>query len=325
MASLSVHAYRLLRRIIKIQALVLLAVLLALPTGLGAKPTTAEQARTVVENWLLLDTEHLEAATGQQIKEVETYPHEGVAYYHVVYLDPQGFLIVPADDLVEPIIGFLPEGQHYDPSLENPLGALVSQDLPGRVLDAREMEDRLQAERLPLAPTDSYAIAQHKWAMLSRPTTATEAEEELGLPSVSTVWVAPLIQSQWAQTTVDGEACYNYYTPAYTSGDPDNYPCGCVAAAMAQLMRYWQYPTTGVGTGSYSITVDGVPTSRNLRGGDGAGGAYSWGSMPLVPDSSITTAERQAIGALTADAGVSVNMKKGVRSQQLTNSQEDDT
>ena len=30
--------------------------------------------------------------------------------------------------------------------------------------------------------------------------------------------------------------------------------------------------------------------------------------MPLVPNSSITTAQRQAIGALTADAGVSVNM-----------------
>jgi len=77
---------------------------------------------------------------------------------------------------------------------------------------------------------------------------------------------------------------------------------------MAQLMRFWQYPTTGVGTGSYTIYIDNAATTRNLRGGDGSGGAYNWGSMPLVPGSTPTTAQRQALGALSADAGVSVNM-----------------
>jgi len=46
----------------------------------------------------------------------------------VVYLDPEGFVIVAADDLIEPIIGFAPRGQ-FDPSTKNPLGALVSNDL----------------------------------------------------------------------------------------------------------------------------------------------------------------------------------------------------
>ena len=64
----------------------------------------------------------------------------------MVYLNPAGFVIVSADDMVEPIIGFLPEGQ-YDPSPDNPLGAMVSQDLPGRVLAARQMEKQVQDRR----------------------------------------------------------------------------------------------------------------------------------------------------------------------------------
>ncbi len=46
----------------------------------------------------------------------------------------------------------------------------------------------------------------------------------------------------------------------------------------------------------------------NLRGGDGSGGAYNWSQMPLDPDCSTTLAQRQAIGALTYDAGVAVGM-----------------
>ena len=340
MHSLAVRGYRLSTRIIKIQIFCLLALILALPSGVWAKPTTPEQARTVVENWLALDaaplgvplgrqikagqpsapeqagtdadtwpgsdTAPLGTPPGPQIKEVITYSHQDLPAYYVVYLNPAGFVIVAADDLVEPIIGFLPQGQ-YDPSPDNPLGAMVSQDLPGRVLDARQKEKQVQTEGLQLAPTDVYGAARRKWDLLSKPPTGTEAAE-LGVPTISSVWVAPLVQSTWSQSLVSGSACYNYYTPPNAAGSASNYVCGCVATAMAQLMRFWQHPTTGVGTGSYTIYVNSVATTRSLRGGNGAGGAYVWGSMPLVPNSSMTTAQRQAIGALTADAGVSVNM-----------------
>jgi hypothetical protein len=61
---------------------------------------------------------------------------KGEVIYHIVYLHPSGFVIVPADDLIEPIIGFAGAG-HYDLSLDNPLGALVTQDLNARVAAVR--------------------------------------------------------------------------------------------------------------------------------------------------------------------------------------------
>ncbi|MCG2773032.1 MAG: C10 family peptidase [Desulfobacterales bacterium] len=114
--------------------------------------------------------------------------------------------------------------------------------------------------------------------------------------------------SRWSQTTVDGQACYNYYTPPNATGDYSNYPCGCVATAMAQLMRYWQYPASPV-VGTFDITVDDNPQTATIRGGNGSGGNYAWGSMVLDPiNSGVNLTQRQAIGALTFDAGISVNM-----------------
>jgi hypothetical protein len=73
-------------------------------------------------------------------------------------------------------------------------------------------------------------------------------------------------------------------------------------------MRYHQWPVAGVGTGSFTIGVDGVSQQAALRGGDGAGGPYDWADMVLVPGSNITTTQCQAIGALLYDAGVANNM-----------------
>ncbi|MCX5891181.1 MAG: C10 family peptidase [Deltaproteobacteria bacterium] len=322
---------------VKLVIFLLVAVLLA-GSAAWAKPTSPDQAKTVVLNWLGLDAAPLgaplgaqikagktfnqpaadtwsgvdkapqAASPGPQIKEVKTYYYQGTPVYYVVYLNPAGLVFLPADDLVEPIIGFLPEGL-YDPSPTNPLGALVSRDIPGRVLQAREVEAKGLA---PLAPEAPQAVAQRKWAWLENPGAGTASEAaEFGLPSISNVWVTPLVQSKWDQSTVGGQNCYNYYTP-YSPSESTNHVCGCVATAMAQLMRFWSFPTTGVGTGSYAITVDGVATSANLRGGNNSGGAYNWGQMELDPlhpvSPPLTLTQRQAIGALTSDAGLSVNM-----------------
>ncbi|MBN1277754.1 MAG: C10 family peptidase [Deltaproteobacteria bacterium] len=280
-------------------------------SAVWAAPASPEQARDVVENWLALDGSPLGARLGQQTKSVITYEHDGTSAYYVVYLIPEGFVIVPADDMVEPIIGFLPKGE-YDPSPENPLGALVSVDMSGRISAVQEMERQVQGKGIKLDPADVYALAKRKWEMLARPSGRNEALETMksGEPTISSIRVSPLVQSAWSQSTVyGGLACYNYYTPPHAAGSASNYVCGCVATAMAQVMRFWQYPATGVGTGSYDIKIDGFPTPRNLRGGDGSGGAYNWASMPLTPGSGIAEQQRQAVGALTHDAGVSVNME----------------
>ena len=287
------------RQIGPVLGVVLLTLLLSVLDGRGA-PTTADQAMNAVTGWLKTDQSPLQTTLGQQVKTVQTFGDaKGITLYYVVYLNPEGFVIVAGDDLIEPIVGFAPRGE-FDPSTDNPLGALVSSDLPSRLT---------AVQALAGAKTQSmFSAAKDKWGQLeSLAQKATVTEN--ALPNISDVRVTPLIQTLWDQTkTASGYACYNYYTPPYASGNANNYPCGCVATAMAQLMRFWQYPVNGVGTDSFTITVDGVAQSRNLRGGNGTGGSYVWSDMVLNPTSSSTLAQRQAIGALCADAGVSVHM-----------------
>ena len=115
----------------------------------------------------------------------------------------------------------------------------------------------------------------------------------------------------------DLKACYNYFTPPHGPAETNNfentnnYVCGCVATAMAQLMYYFQYPSTGVGKPCFQITVNGNPVGRNLMGDyQGKGGPYNWNNMPLAPNYySLTPLQAQSVGALTLDAGLAVNME----------------
>jgi hypothetical protein len=269
----------------------------------------ADTASATVKGWLQLDRTPFGEQLGSDIQSVQTFRDKsGVPLYHVVNLKPSGFVIVPADDQLEPIIAFVSQG-HFDPSDKNPLGALVSRDLPNRVAYARKHAN---------VSSPAGLKNRGKWQLFKK--TAAGGPQPLGIGSgtIDDLRVAPFIQTLWNQSTTDnttnGPACYNFFTPPFAAGSPSNYVCGCVATAMAQLMYYYQYPSVGVGTPSFTITlttpIGGTQEiSKSLRGGDGYGGPYQWSNMPLDPSSGASLIQREAIGALTYDAGVAVNMQ----------------
>ena len=170
--------------------------------------------------------------------------------------------------------------------------------------------------------SSASAAAKAVWAALtvSVPTSAsTDLDRATGASSdaafsyaaprsalaVSDVRVDPLVQSQWSQQEAGGGYCYNYYTPLH-------YPCGCVATAAAQIMRYWNWPQGELAHYSNECTVDGDgqllytvghPDDPNTVESQRI---YDWGNMKLKPASSATDQEREAIGRLTSDIGVAL-------------------
>ncbi|WP_417914397.1 C10 family peptidase [Candidatus Electronema sp. JM] len=282
------------------------ALFVLLPASAGAVPTTAEQAERVVRRWLALDQRPLETELGSAIAGMETYKdQDGHPLYYVVNLSPKGFVIISGDTEVEPVIAFAPQGK-YDPSEAKPLGALVSRDLPGRVHAARAAQAAGSSSIPQKAAANGSMSAPQKWDWLGQEASNNIPSKALGLPFISDVRVAPLLQSKWNQ-----EGIYNsswQYINLYNLYTPNNYPSGCVATALSQVMRYFAYPTASVGAGTYTVTVDGVPQTTALRGGNGTGGAYSWSDMPYVPNGYITSTQQNAIGSLLHDAGASVCM-----------------
>jgi streptogramin lyase len=280
-----------------IKAFLLLTCFLGLACGAFGAQVNSETAASVVTGWLRIDKTPFGESLGNTVKNVETFKDtNGVPIYYVVYLEPSGFVIVSAEDQVEPIIAFARQG-HFDPSLNNPLGALVSKDVPVRVAAARANGGK-QAKLATL----------NKWQKLQQIAAGGVQPKGIGDGAIDDLRVAPFTQTLWSQSTAGGQACYNFFTPPHEADNVNNYVCGCVATAMAQLMYYFQYPSVGVGTPSFTITVDDYLMTRNLRGGDGMGGPYDWINMPLDPSGGATPDERAAIGALTYDAGVAVHM-----------------
>jgi len=247
-----------------------------------AAPQSKTQVAKAAAGWLAATPNPLGAATkgslSSSTKPTLTFRNSsGEAIYFVVPLDPEGFVITSADSDLEPIIAFSPSGG-FVPSPENPLFNLLQRDMTERLEQAR------RAER---SPTPAVHRGRAKWNRLTDDGPII-MEGGGGIPALNDLRVAPFVQSCWSQGAVGGLACYNFYTPPYEAGNAQNYVCGCVNTAVAQIMRYFQYPTQGVGTKEFDIWVDGVATTRRLRGGDGAGGPYAWNLMPLAPDASLS-------------------------------------
>ena len=287
----------------KLNRIVFVAVLaVLLPfAGLQARPMTAYDAEMVVAGWLKAAPQPLGTTLGRRVMEVETFTDDtGRTAYYIVYLQPSGFVIVSADDSVEPIIGFADDGT-YEPSFDNPLGVLVTNDLNGRVAAARDTFGLLM-DLGAAAPDSAEAKWRHFIDLAENPAGGFGL---MSLTCISDIRVIPLVQSRWGQATACGHDTYNYFTP-------NHYPCGCLATVLAQVMRYYEYPTAQIGVNEFTIQVAGARGEKAYtRGGDGLGGPYVWSSMVLRPESNcdaLTEAQRQAIGALCFDAGIAVAM-----------------
>ena len=272
-------------------ALVFILVVLLLCGGLLGRPTTADEAGMVVAGWLKVNARPLGMELGRSVLNVETFTDDNnQPAYYIVYLEVGGFVVVSADDLVEPIIAFADEGV-FEPSSENPLGALVTRDIKGRVVAVRNTIGLKMGN--PIG-------AQGKWRhFIDVAENSVNGFSLLGINSISNVRVKPFIKSKWGQSTTCGKDSFNYYTA-------NNYPCGCTATAMAQIMRYHEYPggRASVGSKRFEIKVDDISEYAYTRGGDGKGGPYQWSLMEFEPDCGTTPEQREAIGALCYDASV---------------------
>lgn len=116
-----------------------------------------------------------------------------------------------------------------------------------------------------------------------------------GLRTIDDVRVDALVATHWGQKTDTGytnvgNPCFNYYTP-------NNYPCGCVATPIAQLLWYWQYPKS-IPAGASRCMVDGAEKSLPYGGVE-----YDYAVMPPIA-AGADEATCAAIGNLTYDCAV---------------------
>ena len=113
---------------------------------------------------------------------------------------------------------------------------------------------------------------------------------------------APIVEPLLGNINWGQGSPYNAQCPTYTSqGSTVNYYVGCVATAMAQIMQYYKYPTTGTGSRTYTSNIG--PLSADF-----GSTTYRWDDMLDSYTGTSTQAQRDAVATLCAHLGISVNM-----------------
>ncbi|MCR5658426.1 MAG: C10 family peptidase [Bacteroidales bacterium] len=204
-----------------------------------------------------------------------------LVYSHDIYIyniGNQGFVIISSNTVLPPVLGWSDQGNF--PDLEN-----APENFSSWLRHYGEMID--------------YAIANDV-----RPEAAIQRQWDEATQGIfgtrDTQTVDPLISTRWNQ-----DCFYNENCPSTGGGWWGGGPCGhayagCVACAMAQIMKYWNRPTQGFGSHSY-IHGDYGQQSANF-----ANTTYQWNQMPDEIWNS-----NNAIATLMYHCGVSVNMNYG--------------
>ena len=263
----------------------------ALPRSAFAARVGATDAVRTAGEWTRRSGASSRAPTGH----VRTFSAGGTNLFHLVGLARGGFAAVSAGDPDTPVLGFTTHGELPDEDDGSPLWDIIAgATWAGSARSASGGRAKAGAARRPRFDVSPASVPA------PRARSGDDAQYLERESLLDDVRVSPLLQSRWGQTTAKGEPCYSYYTP-------NNMPCGCVATAMAQVMRFHSWPRTPVTPLARECAIGSDEQHENL---EMIGGVYSWQDMPLVPtdESSLSETQRQAIGKICYDAGVTVGM-----------------
>ncbi|MCI5222777.1 MAG: hypothetical protein D3924_08930 [Candidatus Electrothrix sp. AR4] len=238
-----------------------------------ARFITQEEARQFAQNWMHEKRgRQVNMKTGGAVFESAA---SDAPYYELTF--PQGgWMILSADDLAYPVIAFSDTGMFTDQERPVQFDAWMK----------NVSEEISTAIRLKLRPLPEADAAWKRFNVRLQEFSPQQRAESA---------VGPLLTTKWNQGTY-----YNAHCPVDSHGPGGHVWAGCVATAMAQLMKYHNYPSRGSGSHAYSHSVYGTLSA------DFGATAYNWGAMP----NSLSN-HNAAVALLMYHAGVSVEMYYG--------------
>ena len=225
-----------------------------------AAPVTIKSAKQVAINFY----KHSAVKTfDYTISNEYTNQYEGITTYYVFSFKSGGFVMVAADDASIPILGY---------STDEPFD-----------------KNKIPANTKSLFDSYSKQIKVIVDSKIDNSVTTTEwknvQDENFTSSKITLVSIAPLCSTIWSQGCGYNAMCPSDNATSCSSGVTPN-PCGhdytgCMATAMAQMMKYWKYPTT-----------------------------YDWSNMlNRYVVNSYTYTQQQAVANLMHDCGTSISMQ----------------
>jgi len=192
---------------------------------------------------------------------------ETVYFYVFGGENNEGFVIVAGDDRVAPVLGYSFSNNF---SVEN-----MPSNLTWWFEDyARQIEYAIENDIAPTLKTEQ------QWMQYLSNEYVRNLEATIG----------PLLETTWSQSPYYNQLC------------PEGSLTGCVATAMAQVMKYHNHPIQGAGTFSYNHSTYGT-LSANF-----GETIYQWNNMPPALTYTSSPEQINAVATLMYHCGVALEM-----------------
>ena len=264
--------------------IILTIVTIIFALNLSANPIDKNTALTIAKNYysvqLNKSTNNLQLVyecISQERNINKKQQAEKLVYYYVFNSD-NGFIIISGDDAVYPVLGY------------SNTGIFDADYLPDNF---RKWLENYKKQIIYVVSNDIKATKRisDEWNKILQ-------KQKLNKNSKA---VSPLVSVKWGQSPYVNDMCP--YDVNAGSGNGYHAVSGCPATAMAQIMKYWNYPVQGTGFHEYSHDTYG-----NLSANFGST-TYDWASMPNYVNST-----NNAVATLMYHCGVAVEMQYGPHS-----------
>ena len=283
----------------KTKHLFLTAILLVFSVLVVAEPVDPMRALEVAEQFAPQPAKakriKSKTAPEQSYEIVYTHhmPNSDRAAFYVVKLGEKGFVIISADDVANPILGY-----SYTNSWPTSISAQGDTLLPPQVLSyLNDMALQIETAIKKYPNLDSSDEWNNVGQKTVRKTSARKSAD--ALPDS----VGPLLTTTWGQGQY-----YNALCPEDAGGEDGHVPTGCVATAMAQIINYWgqkeEIKTRGIH--SYDSQYGNLTVNYDST-------SYDFANMPDALTAESTPEQLNAVAKLMYECGVSVNMQYGAR------------
>ncbi|MBR5910667.1 MAG: thiol protease/hemagglutinin PrtT [Bacteroidales bacterium] len=280
-----------------------LAVLLLASLPMMAERVTPETAQKAAQNFF--NNNGAKSAQLTDLSKAAGFPN-----LYIFTAEP-GFVVMAADDCVQPILGY---------SLT---GTFVTENMPDNVrgwLQGYSDEIQWGIDHQVRASSETAKLWKNLIHGNSKAGRATAGVDNL----LSTTWDQDGIY-YYNNGQIQLFELYNNLCP-YSNYYNERTVTGCVATAMAQIMKYWNYPPNGIGSHSYehteyteNVVINGVNQEiyhdgMGVLSADFGATTYEWTNMPPSLSMQSTPTEINAVATLMYHCGVSVDMDYGVSS-----------
>ena len=255
-----------------------LAVALCGSMSSKADPVDAATARKVAKNLFI---ERGGSSSVDLVDVTSQMPYRNLYFFKA----PQGngFVILSADDRAVPVLGYSIDNTFNPSNLPEHIDVWFRQydaEIDALIADDIKATDEITAEWQRLIKGDPEPVER--------------AREKA---------VSALLTTAWGQGDTTGNGVlYNSLCPH--SGSVYSV-AGCVAIATAQVMKYWNHPTTGRGSHSYT------PSRYSQQSANFGSTTYAWSSMPDTLKRSSSSTQKTAVATLVYHIGVATEMDYG--------------